>query len=372
MNPLTQIKNTQKVSKWEVERGVKDSASWHARYSHSAYIFAGGLDFELTEGDLLAVFAQYGEIVDVNLVRNKETGKSRGFAFLAYEDQRSTVLAVDNLSGAKVANRKIRVEHVDDYKKKKKEMGVEDEDEPAGAKEVPGAEAERWAHDKHVQGARNMAPAGPGPSSLPEPPGRAPKQSSHDRPWEAPGSIFAIMAEAEALKSTPSSNAGGHTHQDHREKKRDKMKEKKKRKDRHDNARSHSPPSSPEGQNGERGGERDEDMRRFARRTCEDQPVSNKRRHGDPSSWEPSRSGRRLKEENEVGGTRDEDTTQGRGRIERGRDDERFRDRHRGRDRDLGGDMRSSGNGKLDERGPISRDHEERYYPRDSYRRRER
>ena len=37
---------------------------------------------------------RYGEVVDVNLVRDKTTGKSRGFAFIAYEDQRSTVLAV--------------------------------------------------------------------------------------------------------------------------------------------------------------------------------------------------------------------------------------------------------------------------------------
>lgn len=63
-----------------------------------------------------------GKVVDVNLVRDKDTGRSRGFAFLAYEDQRSTVLAVDNLSGAKVAGRTIRVEHVDDYKRKVKEV----------------------------------------------------------------------------------------------------------------------------------------------------------------------------------------------------------------------------------------------------------
>lgn len=37
---------------------------------------------------------RYGEVVDINLVRDKGTGKSKGFAFLAYEDQRSTVLAV--------------------------------------------------------------------------------------------------------------------------------------------------------------------------------------------------------------------------------------------------------------------------------------
>lgn len=41
---------------------------------------------------------------------------------MAYEDQRSTVLAVDNLSGARVAGRTIRVDHVDNYKIKRAEV----------------------------------------------------------------------------------------------------------------------------------------------------------------------------------------------------------------------------------------------------------
>ena len=100
---------------------MSEGASWHAKFKDSAYIFAGGLSFDLTEGDILAVFSQYGEIVDVNLVRNEETGKSRGFAFICYEDQRSTVLAVDNLNGAKVLGRTIKVEHVEDYRLKDEE-----------------------------------------------------------------------------------------------------------------------------------------------------------------------------------------------------------------------------------------------------------
>ena len=46
---------------------------------------------------------RYGEIVNINLVRDKATGKSRGFCFICYEDQRSTILAVDNLNGIKVS-----------------------------------------------------------------------------------------------------------------------------------------------------------------------------------------------------------------------------------------------------------------------------
>lgn len=81
---------------------------------------------------------RYGEVMDVNLPRDKTTGKARGFGFLMYEDQRSTVLAVDNLNGAKVLDRTLRVDHVKDYKqpKAKGEDGewVEPEEQSLNAK----------------------------------------------------------------------------------------------------------------------------------------------------------------------------------------------------------------------------------------------
>lgn len=62
----------------------------------------------------------------VNLVRDKETGKSRGFAFLKYEDQRSTDLAVDNLGGASIMGRVLRVDHTR-YKRNDEEEEMERE-----------------------------------------------------------------------------------------------------------------------------------------------------------------------------------------------------------------------------------------------------
>ncbi|KAM7259674.1 hypothetical protein ACFE04_015415 [Oxalis oulophora] len=121
MNPLTLVKRIQSINSKEAELGISEDASWHAKYKDSAYVYAGGIPFDLTEGDLLAVFAQYGEIVDVNLVKDKGTGKSKGFAFVAYEDQRSTILAVDNLNGAQILGRTIRVDHVTKYKKTEEE-----------------------------------------------------------------------------------------------------------------------------------------------------------------------------------------------------------------------------------------------------------
>ncbi|KAG9015841.1 hypothetical protein FRB93_012406 [Tulasnella sp. JGI-2019a] len=62
--------------------------------------------------------------------RDKEKGKPRGFAFLMYEDQRSTVLAVDNLNGAKVLEKTLRVDHVNNYKQKGKKNADGQWEEP--------------------------------------------------------------------------------------------------------------------------------------------------------------------------------------------------------------------------------------------------
>ena len=42
----------------QIERNIKDSASWHAAYADSAYVYAGGLDYRMTEGDVITIFAQ--------------------------------------------------------------------------------------------------------------------------------------------------------------------------------------------------------------------------------------------------------------------------------------------------------------------------
>ena len=86
------------------------------QYKDSAWIFAGGLPYDLTEGDVICVFSQYGEIVHINLIRDQKTGKSKGFGFICYEDQLSTILAVDNLNGMKLLGRLVRVDHVHTYK----------------------------------------------------------------------------------------------------------------------------------------------------------------------------------------------------------------------------------------------------------------
>jgi RNA-binding motif protein, X-linked 2 len=117
---MNSIRQTQALNKLELQNAVPPSASWHADYRDTAYIYVGGLPFDVSEGDIVAIFSQYGTPTHVNLVRDKETGKSKGFAFLKYEDQRSCDLAVDNLGGAEVLGRVLRVDHTR-YKKREGE-----------------------------------------------------------------------------------------------------------------------------------------------------------------------------------------------------------------------------------------------------------
>ncbi|XP_075805873.1 RNA-binding motif protein, X-linked 2-like isoform X1 [Microtus pennsylvanicus] len=126
MNPLTKVKLINELNEREVQLGVAEKVSWHSEYKDSAWIFLGGLPYELTEGDIICVFSQYGEIVNINLVRDKKTGKSKGFCFLCYEDQRSTVLAVDNFNGIKIKGRTIRVDHVSNYRTPQESEDVDD------------------------------------------------------------------------------------------------------------------------------------------------------------------------------------------------------------------------------------------------------
>ena len=95
----------------------KFDLSWHKDYD-CAYVFVGNLPYELNEGDVLTVFSQFGEIVDVNLIRDKDTNRKKGFGYVGYMDNRSTDIAVDNMNGSVLMGRTLKVDHIHEYKYK--------------------------------------------------------------------------------------------------------------------------------------------------------------------------------------------------------------------------------------------------------------
>ena len=135
---MNSIREIEKINQQELDRGIAGtSASWHSKYANSAWCYLGNLDHQLSEGDILCVMSQFGEVDDIHLVREEGTGKSRGFAFLKYEDARSCVLAVDNFCGVKVLGRSLRVDHVEQYRLPKKLQEQQTDAGDPGGKSLP-------------------------------------------------------------------------------------------------------------------------------------------------------------------------------------------------------------------------------------------
>ncbi|SBS89036.1 RNA-binding protein, putative [Plasmodium ovale curtisi] len=174
MGLFDKIRTIEKLNEAELKNIGNSDSSWHDQYKDSSYIYIGNLDTRLTEGDIVIVFSQFGEPIDVNLVRDKETGiyrefhsllnkdayydsycvnttyrcyllfphkkgceicKSKGYCFLSYEDQRSTILAVDNFNGFKLLEKPLVVDHILNYRLPKDYINRYDPNEykPTGA-----------------------------------------------------------------------------------------------------------------------------------------------------------------------------------------------------------------------------------------------
>ena len=72
-------------------------------------LYVGNLSFHTTEDQLRGIFASYGQIDSVNLVTDRNTGQSRGFAFVEVADDASAQKAIDELNGRDLDGRNLTV-----------------------------------------------------------------------------------------------------------------------------------------------------------------------------------------------------------------------------------------------------------------------
>jgi len=63
----------------------------------------------MSDEDLRAVFEEFGEVVRVHVVKDRETGRSKGFAFVEMASEDAGESAVEKLNNTKVDDRTIRV-----------------------------------------------------------------------------------------------------------------------------------------------------------------------------------------------------------------------------------------------------------------------
>ena len=75
----------------------------------SVKIYAGNLSFDTTEDSLSEMFAEYGDIVSVDMIKDRETGAPRGFSFITIAGAGAAAKAVEGLNGRDVDGRQMKV-----------------------------------------------------------------------------------------------------------------------------------------------------------------------------------------------------------------------------------------------------------------------
>jgi RNA recognition motif-containing protein len=75
----------------------------------SKKLFVGSLDWGTTEEELQQLFTQFGEIEEAIIIKDKFSGKSKGFGFVTFKNDEDAQKAVEALDGSEQKGRKIVV-----------------------------------------------------------------------------------------------------------------------------------------------------------------------------------------------------------------------------------------------------------------------
>jgi RNA recognition motif-containing protein len=80
----------------------------------SKKLFVGSLSWNTTSDQLRNAFAACGEVTEVKVVMNRDTGRSRGFGFVTYESEEGAARAIETLDGSTLDGRSIRVDRANE------------------------------------------------------------------------------------------------------------------------------------------------------------------------------------------------------------------------------------------------------------------
>ncbi|HEX7295978.1 MAG TPA: RNA-binding protein, partial [Pyrinomonadaceae bacterium] len=72
-------------------------------------LYVGNLAFQTTHQELVEMFAQAGTVETVNVVEDRDTGRSRGFAFVEMSSNEEAAAAIDQFNGKEIGGRALKV-----------------------------------------------------------------------------------------------------------------------------------------------------------------------------------------------------------------------------------------------------------------------
>tara|TARA_A100001011_G_C13935635_1_gene684991 strand:+ start:26 stop:289 length:264 start_codon:yes stop_codon:yes gene_type:complete len=82
-------------------------------------LFVGGIAWATTEEQLREVFGEHGEIKDLIIIKDRETGRSKGYGFVTMADEESGKNAMEQINGKEIDGRTLRVDEATERKPKR-------------------------------------------------------------------------------------------------------------------------------------------------------------------------------------------------------------------------------------------------------------
>jgi len=101
-----------KASKDELSKEREILMKARSKESEAAGIklFVASLDYEVTEDELRTVFSPFGKLKDLHIASDRETGKSKGFAFVTFENVKEGKKAISELKNKELNGRKMSIQ----------------------------------------------------------------------------------------------------------------------------------------------------------------------------------------------------------------------------------------------------------------------
>eukprot|EP00058_Branchiostoma_floridae_P026993 XP_002612484.1 hypothetical protein BRAFLDRAFT_214383 [Branchiostoma floridae] len=100
------------ASQAEKNRAAANSQNLQKGSSGPMRLYVGSLHFNITEDMLRGIFEPFGKIDNIQLMKDSETGRSKGYGFITFHDAECAKKALEQLNGFELAGRPMKVGHV--------------------------------------------------------------------------------------------------------------------------------------------------------------------------------------------------------------------------------------------------------------------
>jgi len=91
----------------------------------SKKLFVGGVSWNTTEDGLRQAFQPFGDLSEVKIITDRESGRSRGFGFVTFADAAAADAAMAKLNGTELDGKTIKVNEAQDKPKRSGGMGYD-------------------------------------------------------------------------------------------------------------------------------------------------------------------------------------------------------------------------------------------------------